>query len=143
MKRMLMIAVLIAAGSWAQAQSKHVLRVELENAKGGQGKCHACLFEQAEGFPTEPEKARQCLAAPVAGGKSTLVFRDLPTGTYAVAAYYDRNGNGKLDNNAFGIPSEPNAASNQAKGRFGPPPFDKASFRLAQAEQKIVIKFDN
>lgn len=139
-----MAGLLVAAGSWAQAQSqsKHMLQVVLENAKDGRGKCHACLYERAEGFPAAPEKARQCLSAFVAEGKSTVVFRDLPKGTYAVAAYYDRNGNGQLDNNAFGIPTEPTAASNGAKGRFGPPSFEKARFQLDQAEQRIVIRFD-
>ena len=38
--------------------------------------------------------------------------------------------NEKLDTNFFGIPKEQFGFSNNAKGRFGPPSFESASFEL-------------
>jgi uncharacterized protein (DUF2141 family) len=49
-------------------------------------------------------------------------------GTYAVAAFHDENGNGKLDRGMFGIPKEGVAASNDARGHMGPPKWDDAKF---------------
>ena len=48
-----------------------------------------------------------------------------------MAAYHDENGNGKLDTNFLGIPSEGVAASNDAKGTMGPPSYEKAKFAVA------------
>ena len=47
-----------------------------------------------------------------------------------MSSFYDKNGNGKLDTNFLGIPKEPTAMSNNAKGSFGPPKFKDAKFTL-------------
>ena len=55
---------------------------------------------------------------------------ELPDGIYAIGLYVDSNKNEKLDTNFFGIPKEQFGFSNNAKGRFGPPSFESASFEL-------------
>lgn len=55
-------------------------------------------------------------------------FFGVRAGSYAVAAFEDRNGNGVLDTNAFGVPTKGVAFSRNARGRLGPPTFDAARF---------------
>lgn len=55
-------------------------------------------------------------------------FRGIAPGKWAVRLYHDENDNGKLDTNFFGIPREGYGFSNNVKGRFGPPPFDRRLF---------------
>jgi len=63
----------------------------------------------------------------------------LPPGTYAVSVYEDLNGNHKLDGNILGIPREPVGASNNPRGRMGPPHFNDCAFRVGTDAQTITI----
>jgi uncharacterized protein (DUF2141 family) len=73
--------------------------------------------------------------------EAVVTFDRLPAGEYAVAAYQDINGNGKLDRNFIGIPKEPVGVSNRAKGRFGPPKWRDAKFQLSgDVEKEIVLE---
>jgi len=74
--------------------------------------------------------------------KSLTTFIDLKYGIYAVAVYHDRNANGKMDKNFFGIPKESYGHSNNAQGSFGPPAFDKAKFEFGSPEKQVKIKLD-
>ena len=66
---------------------------------------------------------------------------ELPDGIYAIGLYVDTNNNEQLDTNFFGIPTEQFGFSNNAKGRFGPPSFESASFELdAFKEISINLK---
>jgi len=54
----------------------------------------------------------------------------VPPGQYAVRLFHDVNGNGQFDTNPFGIPTEPFAFSNNARGRFGPATWEEAVFTV-------------
>jgi uncharacterized protein (DUF2141 family) len=80
------------------------------------------------------------VAVAAAGTLSTL-FKELPDGEYALSLYWDKNSNGKMDSNMLGIPTEPYAFSNNARGNFGPPGWDKAKFKI-EGDSKVSVKFD-
>ncbi len=63
----------------------------------------------------------------------TAVFRGLPAGTYGAKVFHDVDGDGQMDTNPFGIPTEPYAFSNNAVGRMGPPEWDQARFAVEGA----------
>jgi uncharacterized protein (DUF2141 family) len=71
--------------------------------------------------------------------KAQVVFENVPAGTYAVSVYHDINDNNKLDSNFLGIPKEPYASSNDAKGFIGPPKYSDAKFEL-KTNKIISIK---
>lgn len=99
----------------------------------------ALLFNHNDGFPAKVAKACQRTSAKVTGGTVTLRFTELPLGTYAVTVYHDVNDNQKLDTNWIGIPKEPVAVSNNAKGRLGPPKWKDATFELREAMQELTV----
>ena len=61
-------------------------------------------------------------------------------GEYAVKVYHDENSNHELDTRMFGIPVERYGFSNNARGTFGPPGFDEASFKLNASTVRIKIE---
>ena len=63
-------------------------------------------------------------------GAAVWQVENLQPGTYAVAVYHDLNGNGELDRTTLGPPDEPYGFSNDARGTFGPPKFDKAAIEI-------------
>ena len=123
----------------ATVAASATLVVEVEGLKDDKGKLHASLYASEEGFPTKPEKALRQVEVPIVGGKARVVFEGLPPGGYAVAAYHDENGDGKLDTGFLGIPTEGLASSNDAKGFMGPPSFEKARVEVAPGDTRIVV----
>ncbi len=77
----------------------------------------------------------------VAAGERTAAFADLPVGTYAVKAFHDVNGDGRMNTNPFGMPIEPVAFSNGARPNMGAPGWDRAHL-LVKAATAQTIKFD-
>ena len=68
-----------------------------------------------------------------------VVFADLPAGDYAVAAIHDANGNGELDANAFGMPTEAYGFSNDARGFMGPARFADAAVTVDADTPRLRI----
>ena len=79
-------------------------------------------------------------AVAIRDGTATSVFRDVPFGSYAVQTYHDENGNGRLDRNVLGIPSEPYGFSNNARAATRAPTYSEAEFRLKVAAMTIEIR---
>ena len=95
----------------------------------------------AADFPTKDDKAIKS-AVIATGDKTDLSLPNIAPGEYAVAVFADVNGNGKLDSNFIGIPKEPIGVSRDVKGRFGPPKFVDAAFKVGEGVtmQTIHIK---
>jgi len=73
-----------------------------------------------------------------ASGPVVAVFENLPAGDYAVKAFHDVNGNGRMDTNPFGMPVEPYAFSNNARGNMGPAGWDRAHFAVSGATAQTI-----
>lgn len=131
-------AVALGQSPLAHAET---LTVKVSGLVSGTGNLQVMLWKDPVGFPTKPELALRQKSVAVAGTQMEVSFPGLAQGTYAVAAYQDLNGNGKLDRSVFGWPTEPTAASNAAHGRMGPPTYADAAFELKQASQSIGLKF--
>jgi uncharacterized protein (DUF2141 family) len=116
------------------------LTIQVEGLKDDRGTVHASLYASEDGFPTRPEKALRQVDVKIEGGRARVVFEGIPPGGYAVAAYHDENGDGKLDTGFLGIPSEGLASSNDAKGFMGPPSFEKARVEVGPGENRITVR---
>lgn len=96
------------------------------------------VFESDRGDKPGPQPG---IVAGIVKKVSKGVFKEeikVPSGTYAIGLYIDANENEKMDTNFLGIPKEQFGFSNDAKGSFGPPSFESASFELVKSK-KIVI----
>ena len=77
----------------------------------------------------------------VAAGERTATFEGLPAGDYAARSFHDVNGDGEMNTNPFGMPTEPYAFSNNAVGNMGPASWERARFTVSgPTAQTIVIR---
>ena len=97
------------------------------------------VFNSEKDFLETPFKAGN---AGIEGSLCHWQVSGLPSGWYAVAIYQDKNGNGKLDRNVFGMPLEPYGFSNNAHGVMGPPSFGDARFQLTGSSTQIQVRLE-
>ena len=116
---------------WAAAGHAADLEVELQGIDSADGQVLVALHRETPraDFPSDATVVANA-AAPAATDTVVVVFRGLPAGTYAVAAFHDANGDGELNANFVGMPTEGYGFSNDARGFMGPPAFDEAAFSL-------------
>lgn len=119
---------LLAATSLASQAADITLEIEGLDASRLQGaNLLVAVFTDPATWLRQPQAAHRFpLNADAAGGKLSVVIKDLPAGPLALSLFQDANANGRVDMNAMGIPTEPYGFSNNAAGSFGPPKFDQA-----------------
>ncbi len=105
------------------------LTVETSGFSSSQGSVYIAVYREKDEFPIFGKQFKGKIVA-IDGKTTKVVFNDLPTGKYAIAAYHDRNNNKKLDKNQLGIPQENYGFSNNARRTFSAPSFEEASFEL-------------
>ena len=66
----------------------------------------------------------------------------LKPGRYAVRAFHDVDGDGKLSVNPFGAPTEPVAFSNNARPMMGPAAWTDAAFEVGPGGAVHLITID-
>ena len=108
------------------------LHIEIKGFEEIRGKLSIGLFNDPVGFPKNREN-RWGVNIDITDTLIVCNIDSLHPGEYALAIYHDENGNGKLDSNFFGMPTEDYVFSNYAKGTFGPPSFEDAKFKLTDS----------
>jgi uncharacterized protein (DUF2141 family) len=112
--------------------SQFKLEIEITGIKNNTGKIMLQLMDPDE--KTVSEKMSE-----IKDQKCLILIENLKPGKYAVRYFHDENLNGEMDTNFMGIPKEGYGFSNNAKGSFGPPPFEKWLFEIS-ADKKISLK---
>jgi uncharacterized protein (DUF2141 family) len=114
--------------SFGQPADLTVLATGFDSDKG---ELRIALYNSKPGFSrNDATGAFMAVATGITAKKAMFVFENIPPGTYAIKAFHDENGNQRLDTNFLGIPRERYAFSNNARGLFGPPAYEKAMFVL-------------
>lgn len=117
------------------------ITVVLEGGEGAGGLWGVSLFTAPAGFPQEHEQAVHTRLQPRAGARDSAVFRDLPPGRYAIAAFHDANGNRTFDTNRLGMPREAWAVSNGVRPRLRAPRFEEAVLTIT-ADTRVVLRVE-
>ncbi|KQS55271.1 hypothetical protein ASG17_04035 [Brevundimonas sp. Leaf363] len=132
-----LVAALIAGPAFAQSADNSVT-VQFETG-AATGAVMVGLYDSADAYNGHRTFRGGRIAA--TGGVVTVTFDQLPAGEYAVSAFHDVNGDGTMNANPFGMPTEPYAFSNNAKGNMGPASWDAAKFAVSGAvTQTITIR---
>jgi len=116
------------------------LTVEVRLLRNNKGVVQFALYNKDGSIPDENfEKYYKILKGEIVNGSSTITFKNIPSGKYAVNILHDENENGKIDK-GFMLPIEGIGFSNfQSIGLTNRPNFSKASFEL-NADKKISVK---
>lgn len=130
-KNLILVIVLIFVGIDSFAQSGKLI-VKVSGYEEIVGKLSIGLFSEPEGFPKKSENSLG-IGIEIIDTIVIHTFTELNAGEYALAIYHDENGDGELDQNFLGIPTEDYVFSNYATGTFGPPSFEDAKFLLSDS----------
>ncbi|MDQ0546219.1 uncharacterized protein (DUF2141 family) [Methylobacterium brachiatum] len=122
----------LLSGSGAMAAT---LKVEVDGIEPGAGPVRVALCQGglSEPFCTRGDEA------PASGSRASFTFQDVAPGAYAVAAFQDANGNGRLDRTGLGLPLEPYGFSG-AVARRGRPDFSDAAFALQEPGAAVRVR---
>lgn len=112
------------------------LLIEVENIEAEGGFIWVGIYHSESDFLVK-EKAIIEGVEVKKSGNLLIPISDLPFGTYAVALFHDLNGNGEMDRNLLGIPSEPYAFSGLIRSKFRLPKFKEIQFQFAADGQLL------
>ncbi|HQV38094.1 MAG: DUF2141 domain-containing protein [Flavobacteriales bacterium] len=120
--------------------ASYSLTVEVKGLRNSTGEVQFALYNKDGTIPDEHfEKYYKLLKAEIIDGASTVLFENIPQGTYAVNILHDENKNGEIDK-GFILPKEGIGFSNIASiGLRNKPSFSKASFDL-KSDRTIEVK---
>jgi uncharacterized protein (DUF2141 family) len=129
---------LLASGPKSDAASDSIT-VPIAGLRSDQGQVACQLFASADGFPSKHDKAAARQLVKIASKSATCFFDNLKPGSYAIGVMHDENGNGKLDKNFLGMPTEGIGASRDARGSMGPPKWEDAVFSFAGGSVQVPV----
>ena len=137
----LALTLLFSSAILAQTGEKKYLngetvKVSVINAFSDDGTV-AFAFYNKENFMKAPLFTK---SSSINKGISTVVFENVPEGSYAIICFHDANNNGKMDFQENGMPIENYGTSNNALS-FGPPQFDNSKFEVKNEDLELEIKF--
>jgi uncharacterized protein (DUF2141 family) len=127
---LLLLALALPAAAPAAAAT---LVIRAEGAADGVVYAGVCdrSFDEA----TCPYRGR----AASKGGRAEIRIQNVRPGRYAVAAFLDANGTGRLDKSFIGLPAEPYGFSNEV-GRRGIPSFEGALVEVRDPASTVVVQ---
>lgn len=121
----------------AQETTGATVTVTIDNVTSDEGKVIASIhtvetFMKGAGVDN--------LESDIQDGKVTLVFENVPNGTYAIMAMHDANNNKQMDFEANGMPKEGYGMSGNDM-TMGPPSFENAKFEVNGEDLEFAIRF--
>ena len=128
MKKLFLIIVYILP-FFAAAQNS--ITVQVTGIDQIEGNIYIGLYNNKIGF-TELDYVYKYKIVPANQRSITAIMEDIPTGTYAISVFHDKNSNGYLDKNFVGYPSEVYGFSNNQRAIFSAPSYESCLFLLDQ-----------
>ena len=110
--------------------------VTVTGIRSTKGALSVCIMADKTGFPACDRAGtgiKQRVA--ISGGTTRVRFSGLATGDYAITAFHDEDGDGRLKTNFIGIPREGVGVSGKLGGI---PSFAKAIVRIAPGSATII-----
>jgi uncharacterized protein (DUF2141 family) len=80
--------------------------VRVDGIRENDGQVVVMLFADDGGFPRDVRRAAYSAAAPIEDGVALIRLGDVEPGSYAVVAFHDADGDGRMDTNLLGMPTE-------------------------------------
>lgn len=112
------------------------LAVDIEGLRNEKGNVGCALFNAGEGFPGPSPIVNGARELPAAQRPMHCEWSGLPAGEYAVTVQHDEDGDGQLDTNFVGVPTEGYGATNNVYPGTRAPTFDESKVALGDSEQR-------
>lgn len=124
--------------AFAQTDTTGNIVVSVENLSSEEGKVYFALFNEDNFLKKAPIQGE---VSEIKEGVAQITFSEVPSGTYAVTAYHDKNGNQQMDFESNGIPKENYGVSNNQMNLYGPPLWEDAKFEFDGSEKNLKLQF--
>ncbi len=136
----ILASILVLSSFQKTTADAYSLTVEVKQLRNSKGVVQFALYNKDGSIPDEHYKNYYKISkGKILDQASTITFKNIPSGRYAINILHDENQNGKIDK-GFILPIEGIGFSNfQAISPLNRPNFLKASFDLVQSK-KIKIK---
>jgi uncharacterized protein (DUF2141 family) len=123
------LTILMLSSFSNQKQETCSLTVDVSGLRNSKGTVQFALYNREDAFPDEHyKKYFKKLTGKIVNGTSTITFKNLPEGKYAVNILHDENNDGKIKKGII-LPKEGIGFSNyESIGFSNRPSFTKASF---------------
>jgi len=133
------LTILMLSSFSNQKQETCSLTVDVSGLRNSKGTVQFALYNREDAFPDEHyKKYFKKLTGKIVNGTSTITFKNLPEGKYAVNILHDENNDGKIKKGII-FPKEGIGFSNfQSIGFSNRPTFSKASFSML-SDKKIKV----
>ncbi len=138
MNRHLSIALLVLAATVAAPAYSADLIVNVTGVRAHKGILKLAVYDSAASWDGDGKAVAADEKTPDAD-EVTFRFANLPGGNVAVMAMHDENGNGKLDSNFMGMPTEGYGFSNNPKV-LRKAHFDEAAVAVGDTPVMITLK---
>ena len=133
--------VVTANSALSESGPTSTLILKVSGYKVQSGQIMVAVFNSEAAFDSEGEPFRDAKVS-VDSAQTSITFGNLPAGNYAFKVFHDANGNGKLDTNAFGMPTEKYAFSLDASDPFSAPEWVESHFSLSKDEDVRTVSLD-
>lgn len=138
----LFVPAAICAAQGLDNQPTGQIKLIVTGFKNDDGVLKVALADSPEGYRArkgELPAPLRTAAVEIREQKAECVFADIPYGEYAAKMFHDENGNGDLDTNFLGIPSESYGFSNNARA-LGLPAYERVKFSVASDEVTLNVE---
>ena len=130
-------ATLHAPQAKAQSEPVAIVRIDVSTFRTATGALSCRLFTRSADFPDGEGMATQ--RAAISATQASCTFANVAPGTYAVAVVHDENGNGRLDRNVLGIPTEGYGVSNNRTYALSSPRWEESKFTVV-AQDTVLLR---
>lgn len=141
-KVFIFITFVYAFALFADSPEKGTIIVEIEGFGNEKGIVFSHLYSEqlAEFFPTKSSKSYQKRIGRVYKRSATIVYEEIPYGTYALTVHHDEDENKRMNRNFIGYPTEGFGLSNNPTIFLSIPDFDECKFELSKDTVVVKIK---
>lgn len=138
MNRAFLLSLLVLAVTTAGTANAADLVVNVTGVRAHKGMLKLAVYDSAASWDGDGKSVAADEKTPDAD-EVTFRFANIPAGKVAVMAMHDENGNGKLDSNFMGMPTEGYGFSNNPKV-MRKAHFDEAAVAVGDAPVTITLK---
>lgn len=135
----LLLAMFAGSFMYSQTTSENTgkITVNVTNASNDEGAVLFGLYTKDNFLQSAPPFAAH---SEIKEGKATATFENVPSGTYAIAIFHDKNGNHQMDFDESGMPLEEYATSGEPIS-YGPPTWEASNFSYDGSDKELDIRF--
>jgi uncharacterized protein (DUF2141 family) len=136
----LLVLILNSGTALLQDRDDTVVVVDLTDLRSREGKILISIYDDPETFPDDEKMLEQKILKNITGETMRIRFEQLTSGTYAIAAMHDENGDEQMNFNLLGMPKEGYCFSNNVRPKLRRPHWDEAKFEVGKQDTLIRIE---